>query len=526
MIKLYRNNGMKAVLLLLDLLIIYTSYRFAAGLLQGSWSSPALLGDAPLRSAPWLGLFTVMTYYFFNLYDLAGRRKPAQFLWNLLLAQLFVAAELIVFGYASKQFSLTPRLLLLAFAAQLMLSFALRLLLFFIQSKGFSRKRTLAVINGEAPGDEALHSLLEQGQPWFRVERIVRVDRCQAGETLPDQVWDGMETLLIGPGLAPGTKAEWARAAGRRNIEVVMVPDFYELYLADAEPQQIGDLLVYSLMPPQLTLPERLFKRLFDLAVSSVLLLAASPVMLAMFLVIPLTSRGKALYVQERIGLQEKPFPLYKFRSMVNEAEAGTGPVLAGRNDVRVTRLGQWIRATRIDELPQLFNVLFGQMSLVGPRPERAFFINRFKEELPHYTYRLMVKPGLTGYAQVMAGYATTPSDKLRYDLMYIKRYSLLLDLKILFQTIRVVIQREQAKGVEVAGGTNGGLTAVAAEGMAATAAAATSVAVPAAAPPVVTTDVATSVAATEKVTEAVTTERVTEAVTTASATVTATGMQ
>lgn len=258
-----------------------------------------------------------------------------------------------------------------------------------------------------------------------------------------------METLLIGPGLTPETKAAWVQAAGKRNMEVVIVPDFYELYLADAEPQQIGDLLVYSLIPPQLTLPERLFKRLFDLTVFSVLLLAASPVMLAMFLLIPLTSRGKALYVQERIGLHEKPFSLYKFRSMVDGAEAATGPVLAGRNDARVTRLGQWMRATRIDELPQLFNVLLGHMSLVGPRPERAFFINRFKEELPHYTYRLMVKPGLTGYAQVMAGYATTPSDKLRYDLMYIKRYSLLLDLKILFQTIRVVLQREQAKGVE-----------------------------------------------------------------------------
>lgn len=456
MIKLYRNNGMKAVLLLLDLLVIYASYRLAAGLLpQGDWSSPAVLGDTPFRSAPWLGMFTVMTYYFFNLYDLAGRRKPAQFLWNLLLAQLFVTAELIVFGYASKMFSLTPSLLLIAFAAQLLLSFGLRLLLFYVQSKGFSRKRTLAVIGGESPGDEVLRSMLEQGKPWFRVERIVRTDGRGIGAALPEQAWEGMETLLVGPGLAPETKAEWVRTAGLRKMEVVIVPDFYELYLADAEPQQIGDLLVYSLMPPQLTLPERLFKRLFDLAASSLLLLAASPVMLAMFVLIPLTSRGKALYVQERVGLQEKPFPLYKFRSMVDGAETATGPVLAGRNDARVTRLGQWIRATRIDELPQLFNVLLGHMSLVGPRPERAFFINRFKEELPHYTYRLMVKPGLTGYAQVMAGYATTPSDKLRYDLMYIKRYSLLLDLKILFQTIRVVVQREQAKGVEAAGGTD-----------------------------------------------------------------------
>jgi exopolysaccharide biosynthesis polyprenyl glycosylphosphotransferase len=450
MVKLFRNNGMKAGLLLLDLLAIYASNWLVTGLLlQGSWSQPGTLGDSPFRSAPWIGMLTVMTYYFFNLYDLAGRRKPAQFLWNLILAQLFVAAELIVISYASQWFSLPPRRLLFTFAAQLLLSFGLRLLLFYIQSKGFTRKKTLAVVSAEAPDEEVLGRMLEQGKPWFRVERIVRADREGTGEGMPEQTWAGMETLLIGPGLPPETKAAWVQAAGKRNMEVVIVPDFYELYLADAEPQQIGDLLVYSLLPPQLTLPERLFKRLFDLTVSSLLLLAASPVMLAMFLLIPLTSRGKALYVQERIGLHEKPFPLYKFRSMVDGAEAATGPVLAGRNDARVTRLGQWMRATRIDELPQLFNVLLGHMSLVGPRPERAFFINQFKEELPHYTYRLMVKPGLTGYAQVMAGYATTPCDKLRYDLMYIKRYSLLFDLKILFQTIRVILQREQARGVE-----------------------------------------------------------------------------
>ncbi|MGG6309527.1 sugar transferase [Paenibacillus macerans] len=448
MIKLFRNNGTKAVLLLLDALLICVSYWLADRLLAHG-VSPIAQGDSFLRNAPWLGLFTVTTYYFYNLYDLAGRRKPAQFLFNLLLAHLFIAAELIVYSYLTQSFSLSPGMLFAAFASQLLLSFGLRLLLFYVQSKGFGRKKTLAVVSG-APGDvQALQTILLKGKPWFRIERIIQADGEGTAIEATDRVWSGVEALLVGPGLPPGTKADWVRAAGLRNMEVVMIPDFYELYLADAEPQQIDDLLVYSLMPPQLTLPERVFKRLLDVVVSGLLLLAASPVMLAMFIAIPLTSKGKALYMQERAGLQERPFPLYKFRSMVDGAEAATGPVLAGRHDARITRLGQFIRATRIDELPQLFNVLLGQMSLVGPRPERAFFISRFKEELPHYTYRFMVKPGLTGYAQVMAGYATTPSDKLRYDLMYIKRYSLLLDMQILFQTVRVILQREQAKGVE-----------------------------------------------------------------------------
>ncbi|GJM72871.1 hypothetical protein HMSSN036_50870 [Paenibacillus macerans] len=147
---------------------------------------------------------------------------------------------------------------------------------------------------------------------------------------LPEHVWTGIEALIVGPGLPSPAKAEWVRLAGRRNVEVVMIPDFYELYLADAEPQQIDDLLVYSLMPPHLSLPERLVKRLFDLLVSGLLLLAASPVMLFMFAAIPLTSKGKALYVQERVGLAEKPFPLYKFRSMVEDAEGMTGPRAGG----------------------------------------------------------------------------------------------------------------------------------------------------------------------------------------------------
>lgn len=452
MIRLFRNKQAKLVLLLLDSLLIYDSYGLAMLVLapkeQSLWAG-GIPGHGFGWGLLWMTLFTVTTYYFYNLYDLAGRRKPAQMLWNLLLAHLFIGAECIVLGYLTGGMLLAPYVLLAGFAVQLSVSFVLRLLLFLIQRQGVGRKRTIAIVSGtsDRTGDSALSSLLRKGEPWFRIERVIREEERR--EALDEEAWSGMEALLIGPGLSVQTKEQWSAAAGERNMEVVIIPDFYELYMADAEPQQLDDLLIYSLMPPRLSLPERCGKRLFDLFVSILLLLFTSPVLLVLFLAIPLSSRGKALYVQERIGFREQPFPLFKFRSMVEGAEDATGPVLAGRKDARITPLGQFIRATRLDELPQLFNVLLGHMSLVGPRPERAFFISRFKEELPHYAYRLMVKPGLTGYAQVMAGYATTPSDKLRYDLMYIKQYSWLLDVKILFQTVRVMLQRQQAEGVE-----------------------------------------------------------------------------
>lgn len=169
---------------------------------------------------------------------------------------------------------------------------------------------------------------------------------------------------------------------------------------------------------------------------------------LVLLIIIPLTSSGPAIYKQERIGLNGKPYWIYKFRSMIQDAEKITGPVLAENNDSRITAIGKFIRAIRLDELPQLLNVLKGEMSLIGPRPEREFFISQYMETLPYYSYRLSVKPGITGLAQVLAYYSTTAEDKLRFDLLYVRNYSFSMDMKILFQTLQVVLQRDRAQGL------------------------------------------------------------------------------
>ncbi|EOS54327.1 sugar transferase [Paenibacillus barengoltzii] len=446
MIKIIRLSGSRVVVLLLDCLFIYISYllaytiNFQGNVPQEQWNSF-------YAYAPWLGMFTALTYYFFNLYNFAGRQKPAKWLYNLLLADLVFVVELILLHYWLESFSLPRSVVVIACLIQLALTFALRLTLFFIQTKGIGKKRALLVISNHSSSIAIIKKLKNEGKVWFELRHLLVVD--QETSTLGEVCWEEVDTLILGPDISAPVRTELIRQAGHRDIEVLLIPDFYELYLMKAELQQIDDLLLYSMMPPALTIWERMVKRGIDLVVSSILLLLASPVMLLMFVLIPATSKGKALFYQERVGIHGTTFRVMKFRSMVDNAEKHTGPVLASSGDARITKLGHFIRATRIDELPQLFNVIRGDMSLVGPRPERPYFVEQFEKELPHYSYRLMVKPGLTGMAQVMANYTTLPSDKLRYDIMYIKNYSPLLDLKILFQTVLVVLQREQSKGLQ-----------------------------------------------------------------------------
>ena len=184
-------------------------------------------------------------------------------------------------------------------------------------------------------------------------------------------------------------------------------------------------------------------KRLFDLLVSAALLIISLPIMALTALLIKLESPGPVLYRQERVGQGCRNFTILKFRSMCVDAEKDGKPRWAGQNDSRVTLTGRFIRRTRIDELPQIFNVFFGDMSFVGPRPERPYFVQDLTQKIPYYGVRHTVKPGITGWAQVRYPYGATDEDamhKLQYDLYYVKNHSLFLDLMILFQTAQVVL--------------------------------------------------------------------------------------
>jgi sugar transferase (PEP-CTERM system associated) len=190
-------------------------------------------------------------------------------------------------------------------------------------------------------------------------------------------------------------------------------------------------------------------KRASDLVASSFLLIVAAPLMLVTAVVVKLESRGPVFYRQERVGQNGVPFKVTKFRSMRTDAEKDGKPQWATKNDSRVTRVGKFIRRTRIDELPQLFNVLSGEMSLVGPRPERQYFVDELIEKIPFFAVRHSVKPGVTGWAQVRYDYGATVEDaaaKLQYDLYYVKNHSLFLDLLIMVETVAVVLTGRGAR--------------------------------------------------------------------------------
>lgn len=198
-----------------------------------------------------------------------------------------------------------------------------------------------------------------------------------------------------------------------------------------------------------LTVEQKILKRMLDIAVSIPAIIILLPLMALTAIAIKADSRGPVIYSQERVGQYGKTFKVYKFRSMKQDAEAQSGPVLAKEGDSRITKVGRFIRATRIDELPQLFNVLKGEMSIVGPRPERPFFVEQFIKEKPEYAYRHNVKPGITGLAQITGKYNTTAYDKLIYDLIYIQEVSIKTDLIIMLQTLKVLITKESTEGVK-----------------------------------------------------------------------------
>ncbi|MGE5481396.1 MAG: sugar transferase [Bacteroidota bacterium] len=236
-----------------------------------------------------------------------------------------------------------------------------------------------------------------------------------------------------------------SRLVHDRHSPIVLLPEAYELILASAGFMEDGDRLMLSIYPRACRWPWPMIKRMADVVLSLIGLVVLSPFLAVIALAIRLDSPGPVIFRQARVGKGGRVFDVLKFRTMVPDAEAHTGAVIAAGNDPRITRVGRWLRMLRLDEFPQLINVLQGTMSLVGPRPERPEFEAEFRTTIEGYDLRHLVKPGITGLAQIRGRYDTPAEDKLRYELAYIFLWSPLLDLKIILQTIAVMLTPEQA---------------------------------------------------------------------------------
>ena len=227
------------------------------------------------------------------------------------------------------------------------------------------------------------------------------------------------------------------RECRKRNVRLELVPELFEALALHTNVEELGYAPIIALGETPLEGAAQYAKRVMDLVVGSVMLVVSAPIIAFIALLIKLDSKGSILFVQERVGIDGRTFKMYKFRSMVQDAEADTGPVWATADDPRRTKVGKWIRRYNLDELPQLFNVILGDMSIIGPRPERPYFVNEFKESIPRYMRRHMVKSGITGWAQVNGWRGDTSVDERTHcDIYYVENWSFLFDLRILWQTL------------------------------------------------------------------------------------------
>ena len=235
----------------------------------------------------------------------------------------------------------------------------------------------------------------------------------------------------------------------QNRLRSYVVPKITDVILRGAKDVSLFDTPIFYVKGTGLSITQKAVKRFFDVFLCLIAMIPATPIMLLVALAIKLEDGGPVFYKQKRATIDGKTFDILKFRSMIVDAEKEGVSIPATGEDPRITGVGKVIRAMRIDELPQILNILKGDMSIVGPRPERIEHVEEYTKEIPEFEYRLKVKGGLTGYAQIYGKYNTSAYDKLRMDLLYIENYSILLDIKLILTTIRIMFQRDSTEGFE-----------------------------------------------------------------------------
>ncbi|HEX8793401.1 MAG TPA: sugar transferase [Polyangiaceae bacterium] len=397
-------------------------------------------------------------FYYAGLYDLAATRHARIVYERALEGLLLGAIVLLLAFYVVPPIEIGRGVFLVALALTVLVVPAWRILYNGVTEGSTFLRRTLIVGNGELAHELARMVQMRRDLGLTLIGMLARdraqVDREQGVIGTYRDLYDvvtreRIEVVLVAYPDRRGTlPVEQLLEVKFRGVEVQEGVAFYE--------RETGKIFVRELKPSQLIFAEgftarpatRRLKRMLDVAFAAAGLVLAAPLILLTAILIAIDSPGPILFRQVRAGELGRPFTLYKFRSMRVDAEK-TGARFAEENDPRITRVGRFIRKTRLDELPQLWNVLRGEMSMVGPRPERPVFVEQLEQQVPYFKQRLYVKPGVTGHAQVRCRYGATTEDhleKLQYDLYYIKSYSVAFDLSIILDTVKVVLLRIGAR--------------------------------------------------------------------------------
>ncbi len=318
----------------------------------------------------------------------------------------------------------------------------------FISNKLYKRffpPKNLLFISGDRPIEGILNKF-DSRRDKYNIEHCV--SESAGREALEKEILSGYDGIVLWD-INTEIRNKLLKFCYSRGIRVYMMPKIPDIMIQGSAQLNLFDTPILLTREYAMTIEQRFLKRLIDIICSLILLIMASPFMIVTAIVIKAYDGGPVLYKQVRCTRDMREFQILKFRSMRTDAEKDGVARLASKNDSRITPIGKFIRKVRIDELPQLFNILKGEMSFIGPRPERPEIIRQYQEDMPEFMFRTKVKAGLAGYAQVYGKYNTTPYDKLKLDLFYIENYSVWLDLKLMLLTIKILFQPDSTEGVD-----------------------------------------------------------------------------
>ena len=418
----------------LDLLIVYLSYYLAVFPFNFSHPNQISVNDFILL-VPFIMVMAFIFFQIFNVFEY-GEYGYVDTIIAIGLAGLLTNIAVVVIAFGLNQTGVPSKLFIFSFIIQMIIFGIYKYIVDKIYQVILKAKQVV-IVGGQLVTDRV----------WSKINNIshkgfdVIADIHELNEESMAMIHKA-EAIFIMDDVRENDKLQLLKFGIEADKDIYVVPNAFEIAVNQSRFSLVDDMPVFFIRNCHLSPEQRFLKRMFDIIVSILMILLTIPFMLVAAIGTKIHDKGPVFYRQERITQDGKTFRLIKFRTMVVDAEKHSGPVLATDKDNRITRFGAFLRMTRIDELPQLFNVLKGEMSIVGPRPERQFFIDEISKELPDFKQRLTVKAGITGLAQVSGKYSTQPADKLKFDLMYITNYSMILDIRILLQTLKVVFSK------------------------------------------------------------------------------------
>lgn len=391
---------------------------------------------------PWLIIFYIFLSRAFDTHVYYNRTVKGDIL-NSFFVQLFFLSGLSLVGLPfldSFSFSIVSFIIILAIGT--LLSSLVHHIIFKIYERKVKIKRLL-IVGKETDVLATWKNFQASSEPLHNVTHLVVNHYLESIRKVVDEI----DAVYIAGDIESKTRLAIYDYLISQGKILYLTTNVENSIALNAQLINISDESMIQISPYYLSVGQACVKRTLDILMAGLLLLLSSPIFILTVILIKLESPGPILYRQDRITKGNRVFSILKFRSMRKDAERTSGPVLARANDNRVTRIGKFIRRTRIDELPQLINVLKGDMSMVGPRPERPFFVEQFNQENNYYSLRHNVPAGITGYAQVYGKYTSDFQSKLKFDLLYIKQYSILLDLKLLLKTFVILLDKTSSRG-------------------------------------------------------------------------------